>query len=121
MTRTTTLLSQLRKMQPRLRGLSAIGKDGEEALSLAFKTVFPGSSHLLCQIHKRDNIILKLRSMIAKEPIAKQILGDIFGITDGESRFTGVVDSLDACEFNMALENLKPKWGSLCPSFLIGL
>ena len=121
MTRTTTLLSQLRKMQPRLRGLSAIGKDGEEALSLAFKTVFPGSSHLLCQIHKRDNIILKLRSMIAKEPIAKQILGDIFGITDGQSRFTGLIDSQDACEFNMTLENLKPKWDSFCPSFLIGL
>ena len=61
--------------------------------------------------------MLKLRSMNAKEPSAKQILRDIFGITDGESRFTGVIDSLDACEFNMALENLKPKWGSLCPSF----
>ena len=89
--------SQLRKMRPGLEGLSAIGTDGEEALSSAFKTVFPGSSHLLCQIHKRDNIMLKLRSMNAKEPTAKQILGDIFGITDGESRFTGLIDSLDAC------------------------
>jgi len=108
-------------MRPGLKGLSAIGTDGEEALSLAFKMVFPGSSHLLCQIHKRDNIMLKLRSMNAKEPTAKQILGDIFGITDGESRFTGLIDSQDACEFNMTLENLKPKWDSFCPSFLIGL
>ena len=67
MARTTTLLPQLRKMRPGLRGLSAISTDGEEALSLAFKMVFPGSSHLLWQIHKRDNIMLKLRSMNANE------------------------------------------------------
>ena len=34
--------------------------------------------------------------MNAKEPSSKQILGDIFGITDGESRLTGLIDSLDA-------------------------
>jgi len=26
-------------------------------------------------------------------------LGDIFGITDGESRITGLIDSVDACEY----------------------
>ena len=48
--------SQLKKMRPGLEGLSAVGTDGEETLSSAFKSVFSGSSHLLCQLHNRANI-----------------------------------------------------------------
>ena len=80
--------SQLKKMRPGLEGLSAVGTDGEEALSSAFKSVFPGSSHLLCQLHKRD-ITVKLRSMNRKEPSTKQILGDIFGSANGELNLAG--------------------------------
>lgn len=50
--------SQLRKLSPDLEGgFTAVGTDGEEALSSAFLTVFPNSIHLLCALHKRDNII----------------------------------------------------------------
>ena len=75
--------SQLKKMRPGLEGLSAVGTDGK-ALSSAFKSVFPGGSHLLCQLHKRD-ITVKLRSMNMQEPSTKQILGDIFGSANGDS------------------------------------
>ena len=52
--------SQLKKIRMGLSGLNAVGTDGEEALSSAFKSVFPSSVHLLCQIHKRENITRKL-------------------------------------------------------------
>ena len=46
--------SQLKTLRPGLDGLNAIGTDCEEALSSAFKSIFPSSVHLLCQIHKQD-------------------------------------------------------------------
>ena len=101
-------------MRPGLEGLSAVGTDGEEALSSALKS---GSSHLLCQLHKCDNITVKLRSMNTKEPGTKQILGDIFGSGNGETQFSGLIDSTDVSDFNTKLQNLKPKWDLLCPVF----
>ena len=36
--------------------------------------------------------------MNAKEPSTKQVLGDVFGSVNGETRFAGLIDSLDACD-----------------------
>ena len=109
--------SQLVKMRPELKNVSAFGTDGEEALYSAFSSVFPKSIHLLCQIHKRDNITRKLRCMKASEDVAKQILADIFGSTNGETRYAGLIDSPDNSNFNSSLNMLEPKWNSFCPSF----
>ena len=98
---------------PGLEGLSAVGTDGEKALSSAFKSVFPGSSHLLCQLHKRDKITVKLRLMNMKEPSTEQILGDILGSGNGEAQFSGLIDSTNVSDFNTKLQNLKPKWDFL--------
>lgn len=65
--------SQMKKMQHNLEGLIAFGTDGEEAISSAFSSVFPRSVHLLCSIHKRDNITRKLREMNVGENGVKQI------------------------------------------------
>ena len=70
---------QLRKLCPDFEsGLNTVGTDGEEALSSAFSTVFPHSAHLLCTLHERENIIRKLREFKIEEPVAKEILYDIF-------------------------------------------
>ena len=53
--------SELLKYRKTLSSLNAIGTDGEEQLSNAFGTVFPGAVRLLCSVHKRDNIWMKLR------------------------------------------------------------
>jgi len=117
MTPTTSYFASQLKMRPGLEGLSAVGTDGEEALSSAFKSVFPGSSHLLCQFHKCDNITVKLRLMNMEEPTTKQILGDIFGSGNGETQYSRLIDSTDVSDFNTKLQNLKPKWDLLCPVF----
>lgn len=90
--------SQLLKMKPDLKGLHSFGTDGEEALFKAFHSVFPSAVHVLCEIHKRDNITTKLRSMKACSSTIKQILCDIFGSTNGDVRFGGLVD---ATEFDL--------------------
>ena len=43
---------------------------------------------------------MKLRSMNMKEPSTKQILGDIFGSGNGETQFSGLIDSTDVSDFN---------------------
>ena len=112
--------SQLKKMRPGLDGLNAIGTDGEEALSSAFQSIFPSSVHLLCQIHKQDNITRKLRSLNVKELGMKQIISDIFGHRNGDSVFHGLVDATDSCDFGERLSQLEEKWNSISPGYLSG-
>ena len=109
--------SQLKKLRPGLDSLNAIGTDGEEALSSAFKSIFPSSVHLLCQIDKQDNITGKLRSLNVNEYGTKQIIGDIFRHKDGDSVFHGVVDATDSCDFAEKLSQLEERWNSISPGF----
>ena len=109
--------SQIKKMRPGMDGLVALGTDGEEALSSAFLAVFPRAIHLLCSIHKRDNITRKLRDFNVKECGIKQILSDVFGTKSDDTLFPGLVDSTDSSDFAEKLELLKPKWNSICPAF----
>lgn len=110
--------SQLKKIQRKLDGLIAFGTDGEEAISSAFQSVFPRSVHLLCSIHKRDNITRKLREMNATEGGVKQIVADIFGSKIEDKEFPGLIDSKDRIDFNENLERIKSKWEHICPGFL---
>ena len=108
--------SQIRKIRPQMEGLVAFGTDGEEALSSAFSSVFPQSTHLLCYIHKKDNITRKLREFGIKEASLKVIVNDIFG--SKIANCTGLIDSDDYTDFSEKLEMLKDKWDSICPEFL---
>ncbi len=109
--------SQLLKHSKNMSNLNAIGTDGEEQLSNAFGKVFPGAVHLLCTIHKRDNIRRKLRELLVPSEYAKRMEESIFGYQVGETFFTGLVDTDDSAEFTSKLENLKAKWNEICPEF----
>ncbi len=63
--------AELVKFKRSLCSLNAIGTDGEEQLSNAFGTVFPGAIRLLCSVHKRDNIRSKLRELCVNEGDAR--------------------------------------------------
>ena len=110
--------SEIKKICPALQGLGSFGTDGEEALSSAFLSVFPRSTHLLCSLHKRDNITRKLRELKVDETKMKQILVDIFGSVIGDTHFQGLIDSSDSTDFGQKVELLRPKWESLCPGFV---
>ena len=72
---------QLKKLCPDLESLTVTSTDGEEAL-FSFLMVFPSSIHLLCSLHKRDNIMRILRELKVEEHVVKEILADIFGKVD---------------------------------------
>jgi len=81
-------------------------------------SVFPSSIHLLCSVHKRDNITRKLHEFKIEEAQVKVILADIFGSSIDDAYFKGLVDSEGSEDFLEKLEMLKPKWESLCEGFL---
>ena len=109
--------SELLKHQNMLKNLKTIGTDGEEQLSRAFEDVFPQAVCLLCTIHKRDNIKRKLHELLVPNSAAKQIEESTFGYQCGATFFTGLVDTDDIPDFNTKLEELKPVWNNICPSF----
>ena len=109
--------SEILKHRKALASLNAIGTDGEEQLSSAFGTVFPGAVKLLCVVHKRDNVRAKLRQLAVPEYLSKDILDSIFGYQLGDTFFKGLVDADDVQDFNAKLEELKPKWHAICPDF----
>ena len=109
--------SQLKKLCPDIEDLIAVGTDGEEALSSAFLSVFPSSIHLLCSLHKMDNITRKLREFKVNDWVVKDVLGDIFGSKIDDSYFEGLIDAKESREFMDKLETLKPKWETQCAGF----
>ena len=84
-------VSEILKHQKALASLNAIGTDGEEQLSNAFGTVFPGAVKLLCVVHKRDNIQAKLRQLAVPERLSIDILDSIFGYQLGDTFFKGLL------------------------------
>ena len=109
--------SELLKSNKALSSLSSVGTDGEEQLRKAFETIFPGAIKLLCSVHKRDNIKMKLRQLGVPEPISKQILDSIFGYQIGGTFNTGLIDAEDAHDFNDKMTKLKEVWEHSCPEF----
>ena len=91
--------TEIKKIYQSLQNLMAIGTDGEEALSSAFPSVFPNCVHLQCSLHKRENLIRKLRELKVDEVKAKQILSDVFGSWLDDTYFEGLIDSADYKDF----------------------
>jgi len=80
---------------------------------LAFSTVFPECIHLLCSLHKRENILRKLREFKVEEAGTKELLNDIFGFEIHGNRIEGLIDA-KGC---LKLELSKPKWKIICKEF----
>ena len=64
-----------------------------EGSVLSLLSAFPNSVHLLCTLHKRDNIIHKLRELRTEEKAARVILNDIFGSKVDDNQFGGLIDA----------------------------
>ncbi len=109
--------AELVKYRKSLSSLNSIGTDGEEQLSDAFGNVFPGAVKLLCSIHKRDNIQMKLRELNVAKNSAKEIMNSIFGHQVNQTFYTGLIDADDTPDFSSKLCQLKQKWDTICPEF----
>ena len=74
--------STMIRLNPQLISLKAFGTDGESELIKAFQMCFPNSVHLRCTNHLRQNVKDKLRDLNMSQIVSKEILADIFGISN---------------------------------------
>ena len=95
-----------------LANVKAFGTDGEKALGDAFSHEFNNSIHLMCSIHFRRNIKQKLVEMNLPEADRKQLILQVCGNQLGDTRFEGLLDSLDSVDYEMKLDVLREKWAS---------
>ena len=95
-----------------LNSLVAFGTDGEIALGEAFHAQFPNAKHLLCFIHVRNRIKMKLQDLGILTDMAKGFVTDIFGQQLGTHKFCGLVDCESPEQFNLELQQLEEVWNS---------
>ena len=90
---------------PALRHLPCLGTDLEKALYGGFKAILPSLKSLLCVKHMSDRDKKKLTKLNAKGK--REILHDIYGISDGVTRELGLASAEDEEDFKAKLDSLK--------------
>ena len=114
------LPSSMLELRPALRNILAIGTDGEKNLYDAFVSLNPNMTHLLCDIHMRDNIKSKLCALDFSQDARTKILNDIFGRNVGEAKVKGLIDTETDTEFETMLNDVIEEWEQIQPSDKIG-
>ena len=76
-----SLSSQISFQAPEV---SVFGTDGDEQLYGAFQLSFPHAQHLLCDIHMKDNVVMKLNDLKVSETNQIKIVNMIFGVLIGK-------------------------------------
>ena len=104
--------NQLVDLRPSLRGMKAIGTDGEQPLYTAMRDTFRNAVHLRCFRHFKENI-LKLKDLYITEKAQEEILQDIFGTVNDSQRQLGLVDSNSEDEFDANLAKVQSRWDNL--------
>ena len=98
------------RLQPSLTNIKVFGSDSEKNVYQPFRVLFPSFIHLLCDLHKKDNVKEKLgNSNFCQEEI-NIVMPDIFGKKVGEIVEKGLVDAQSIDEFEGIYKNLKTKW-----------
>ena len=59
----------------------------------------------------------KLREFKVCEEASKNVLNSIFGYQADDTLHIGLIDSNDAKNFHINMEQLKMTWDTLCPGF----
>ena len=99
--------------RPSLEGILACGTDGEKPLIDCFKRNFRWAIMLRCSIHLKKNIEKTLDDRKYSPLVKREFLRDIFGYQDGETKYTGLMDSDSKEDFDKKLSNLKCRWDEI--------
>ena len=99
--------------RPSLERILACGTDGEKPLIDGFKRNFCWAITLRCSIHMKKNIEKTLDDRKCSPLVKQEILRDIFGYQDGETKYAGLMDSASEEDFNKKLPNLKRRWDEI--------
>jgi hypothetical protein len=104
------LASSIVGLCPKLSSIKAFGTDGEKPLGDAFAIQFRDAKHLLCFLHVKERIKMKLRDLRVSDEFIKLYLTDIFGQQEGTHLFCGLVDCDSDDEFDEQLLKLEDTW-----------
>ena len=103
-----TLPSTMVKLKKELAKIRSFGSDGEVNVADAMQTCFPCSKQLLCWIHSRDNVEVKLKNLGVKDK--QQYMEEIYGKRCGNLKIKGLLDVVDDREFEEKWKTLEEKW-----------
>ena len=109
----STIVGQCRQLE----GVRAIGTDGEQALSDAFKHEFGFAQHMTCFIHVQRNVKDMLHKCNIPQQSSSDIVDAIFGKKLGPTYMVGLVDAADSVKFQEKMDILVREWrGMSLPS-----
>ena len=112
-----TFLASLTRMRPSLKGIKAIGTDGDESILNATLICFPETIQLICCDHKKENVEHKLCEFKVSEAARRHIVADIFGRNVGASYEQGLIDCESIDDFDRRVKDFKGTWDYLVPGF----
>ena len=98
------------RLEPKVKDIIVFGNDAEKNVYQSFDELFPSAHHLLCDMHMKDNIRGKLTKASLNTLQVDVVMKDIFGKKIGEVVEPGLVDSLNAEEYDKMAEELFVKW-----------
>ena len=71
------LPSEILRLAPALKDLKVFGSDSETNLYKPFIDLFRSATHLLCDLHMKDNVQSKRRDLNFN--VKKKVICDVFG------------------------------------------
>lgn len=91
---------------PELGDVRVFGTDGEVAVYSALRNRWRSATHLLCWIHSKDNVKMKLNGLQMDEKKKTEYLKDIYGEKVGSTKVKGLGDSESEEEFEKKFSEL---------------
>ena len=98
------------RLEPKVKDITFFGSDAGKNVYQPLEDLFPSAHHLLCDLHMKDNIRAKLTKTNLNTLQVDAVMKDIFGKKIGEVVEPGLVDSLNAEDYEKMAEELFVKW-----------
>ena len=104
------LSSEMLRLELKVKNIIVFGSHADKNVYQPFEEMFPSAHHLHCDLHMKDNIRTKLTKKNLNTLQVDAAMKDIFGRKIGEVFEPGLVDSLNAEDYEKMAEELFVKW-----------
>ena len=104
------LPSEMLRLEPKVKKIIVFGSDADKNVYQPFEEMFPSAHHLLCDLHMNENIRTKLTKTNLNTLQVDVVMKNIFGRKIGEVVEPGLVDSLNAEDYDKMVDELFVKW-----------
>ena len=105
-----SLPSEILRLVPALKDLKVFGSDSETNVYQPFVDLFPPATHLLCDLHMKNNIQSRLSDLKFNITEKDEVMCDVFGKRLGDYVKKDLVDSEPVEKFDNIVVEIKNKW-----------